>query len=47
MLVILVILIRDQANAVALFKGSIGAYTGGITDLAALGGPGPSSYQAA
>jgi len=47
LLVILVILIRDQSNAVALTKGLTGAYTGGITDLANLGGPGPSAYQAA
>lgn len=47
MLVILVILIRDQGNAVALTKGMVGAYTGGITDLAALGGPAPTAYQAA
>jgi len=47
LLVILVILIRDQSNAVALTKGMVGAYTGGITDLANLGGPGPSAYQAA
>ena len=47
LLVVLVILIRDQQNAVALTKGLTGAYTGGITSLANLGGPGPSSYQAA
>jgi hypothetical protein len=46
-LVILVILIRDQSNAVALFKGGTEAYTGGITTLASLGGPGPTAYQAA
>lgn len=44
---ILVIFIRDQSNAVALTKGMVGAYTGGITDIANLGGPAPSSYQAA
>jgi len=47
LLVILVILIRDQGNAVALTKGMVGAYTGGITDLANLGGPAPTTYQAA
>ena len=47
LLVILVILIRDQSNAVALTKGLVGSYTGGITTLANLGGPGPGSYQAA
>lgn len=47
LLVILVIFIRDQSNAVALTKGLTGAYTGGITDLANLGGPAPSAYQAA
>jgi hypothetical protein len=47
LLVILVILIRDQSNAVALTKGMVGAYTGGITDLANLGGPAPTTYQAA
>jgi hypothetical protein len=47
LLVVLVILIRDQSNAVALTKGLTGAYTGGITGLANLGGPGPSAYQAA
>lgn len=47
MLVLVVIFIRDQSNAVALTKGLTGAYTGGITDLANLGGPAPSAYQAA
>ena len=47
LLVILVILIRDQANAVKLFSGTVNAYTGGITSLAALGGPAPGAYQAA
>ena len=47
MLVLIVIFIRDQSNAVALTKGLTGAYTGGITDLANLGGPAPSAYQAA
>lgn len=47
LLVILVIFIRDQSNAVQLTKGLVGTYTGGITDLANLGGPGPTSYQAA
>lgn len=47
LLVILVILIRDQKNAVALFSGGINAYTGGITSLANLGGPGPTTYQSA
>jgi len=47
LLVILVILIRDQSNAVALTKGLVGSYTGGITALAALGGPAPGEYQAA
>ena len=47
LLVILVILIRDQSNAVALLSGSVNAYTGGITSLANLGGPAPTSYQAA
>lgn len=42
---ILVIFIRDQANAVALTKGLTGAYTGGITDIANLGGPAPAAYQ--
>lgn len=45
LLVILVIFIRDQANAVALTKGLTGVYTGGITDLANLGGPAPAAYQ--
>ena len=47
LLVVLVILIRDQSNAVALTSGLTNAYTGGITSLANLGGPAPSSYQAA
>lgn len=47
LLVILVIFIRDQANAVALTKGMVSTYTGGITDLANLGGPAPSAYQSA
>jgi hypothetical protein len=45
LLVLIVIFIRDQSNAVALTKGLVGTYTGGITDLAALGGPAPAAYQ--
>lgn len=44
---IIVILIRDQANAVALTKGFVGAGVDLSTGIANLGGPGPSSYQSA
>jgi hypothetical protein len=47
LLVILVIFIRDQSNAVALTKGMVGTYTGGITELANLGGPAPGAYAQA
>lgn len=42
---ILVILIRDQANAVALTKGLVGAGVDLSTGIANLGGPGPGTYQ--
>jgi len=44
---IMVILIRDQGNAIALMKGSVGAGLDLTSGIANLGGPGPSSYQAA
>jgi hypothetical protein len=44
---IMVILIRDQSNAVALMKGTVGAGIDLSSGIANLGGPGPSSYQAA
>lgn len=43
----MVILIRDQSNAVALMKGTVGAGIDLSSGIANLGGPGPSSYQAA
>jgi len=44
---ILVILIRDQGNAVALMKGTVGAGLDLTSGIANLGGPAPSSYQSA
>jgi len=43
----LVVLIRDQANAVALTKGLVGSGVDLTTGLANLGGPAPTSYQSA
>lgn len=45
MIGVLVILIRDQANAVALTKGFVGSGVDLATGIANLGGPAPSSYQ--
>lgn len=44
---ILVILIRDQSNAVALMKGGVGSVVDLSTGIANLGGPAPTQYQAA
>lgn len=44
---ILVILIRDQSNAVALMKGTVASGIDLTSGIANLGGPAPSSYQAA
>lgn len=44
---VLVILIRDQSNAVALMKGGVDSAVGLSTGIANLGGPAPTSYQAA
>jgi hypothetical protein len=44
---VLVILIRDQGNAVALMKGGVQSTVDLSTGIANLGGPAPSSYQAA